>query len=325
MSELIPEFNLLEFLTYPWEGGIESSLWIVVMGFLVNAACAIVGNFLILKKIALIGDAISHSMLPGIAIAFLISSSRATWIMVTGAIIAGLITVWLIEFIQTKTRVKPDAALGVTFTTLFAIGVILISVFADHVDLDLDCVLYGEIGFISFETGPELLGYVVPYPVIQMAGILLLVVVLLIAFYKELLVFSFDSGLATSLGISSRRVHYLLMVVLSLVVVFSFESVGAILVIAMLIIPGATASLLSDRLPVIIVISVILSAIYALLGLHMAFWLNCSNAGAMAVVAFLLFCLAWMFSPRRGLISLWYRRQFLQKQILEPATPPDQT
>lgn len=305
---LIPPFDLYSFLTTPWVEGWESSLWIVVMGILVNTACGLVGNFLILRRMALLGDAISHSLLPGIAIVFIISNSRSTGLMVTGALGAGLTAIWLIEFIHKKTRVKPDAALGVAFTTLFSIGVILISVFADQVDLDLECVLYGEIGFIYFEDGKSIFGLEVPWPVIQMAGTLIFVTLLLVLFYKEMLVTSFDSGLATSLGIPTGWVYYVLMMVLSLVIVFSFESVGAILVIAMLIMPGVTAALLSDRLPHILVMTTAFASFYALSGLHLASWLNCSPAGAMVVSGFALFCLFWTLSPRRGLILLGIKK-----------------
>ena len=300
--DLIPPFDLHTFLTAPWSGGIEGSIWILVMGFFVNAACGLVGNFLILRRMALVGDAISHSLLPGIALVFLISNSRSTGLMVAGALGAGLLSVWIIEFIHKKTRVKQDAALGVTFTTLFAIGVIMISVFADQVDLDLECVLYGEIGWIGFEDSWRFFGIEVPIPVLQMGGTLLAVALLIFVLYKELLVTSFDSGLATSLGIPASWIHYGLMMMLSLVIVFSFESVGAILVIAMLIMPGATGALLSDRLPHILILSVIFGGFYSIAGLHLAEWLNCSQAGAMVVSGFALFCAVWIGSPRRGLI-----------------------
>lgn len=320
--ELIQPFEFESFITAPWiDGGWESSIWIVIMGILVNAACGLVGNFLILRKMALVGDAISHSLLPGIAIVFLLSNSRSTGLMVAGALAAGLVSVWLIEFIHKKTRVKEDAALGVTFTTLFAIGVILISVFADHVDLDLECVLYGEIGFIYFDDSLPLLGLDVPWPVLQMAGALLLVTVLLLSFYKELLVTSFDSGLATSLGISVSWAHYGLMMVLSLVIVFSFESVGAILVIAMLIMPGVTSALLSERLPSILLLSVLFAAMYSIGGLHIATWLDCSPAGAMVVCGFLIFCFVWLVSPKRGLILLWIKKLRAKGQLESPSLP----
>ncbi len=306
--DFIPTFDLHTFITAPWSDGLSGSIWILVMGFLVNAACGLVGNFLILRRMALVGDAISHSLLPGIAVVFLISNSRSTGLMVTGALAAGLASVWLIEFIHKKTRVKQDAALGVTFTTFFAIGVILISVFADQVDLDLECVLYGEIGWIGFEDSWLVMGTEVPIPLLQMGVTFLVVLALVIVFYKELLVTSFDSGLATSLGIPASWIHYGLMMMLSLVIVFSFESVGAILVIAMLIMPGATGALLSDRLPHILTLSVIFGGFYSLAGIHLAEWLNCSIAGAMVVSGFGLFCLIWIASPRRGLLVLSLKR-----------------
>ena len=300
--ELIPPFDFVSFFTAPWGEAGESSLWIVVMGFLVNAACGLVGSFLVLRRMALVGDAISHSLLPGIAVAFLLSTSRSSGLMMVGAVGAGLLAVWLIEFIHRNTRVKPDAALGVTFTTLFSIGVILVALYADQVDLDLECVLYGEIGFVYFADSFALWGIEVPLPVLRMAATLFGLLVLLVLFYKEALVTSFDPVLATSLGIPARWVHYGLMLTLSVVIVFSFESVGAILVIAMLILPSVTGSLLSNRLTHILLMSVAFSALYALAGLHLATWLNCSPAGAMVVVGFLIFCLAWIFSPRRGLL-----------------------
>ena len=301
--ELIPPFDVVSFIAAPWTEAWESSLWIVVMGFLVNAACGLVGSFLVLRRMALMGDAISHSLLPGITVAFLLSTSRSSGLMMMGAVGAGLLAVWLIEFIHRNTRVKPDAALGVTFTTLFSIGVILVALFADQVDLDLECVLYGEIGFVYFAEGFALLGLEVPIPVLRMAVTLFGLLVLLLLFFKEALVTSFDPVLATSLGIPARWVHYGLMLTLSVVIVFSFESVGAILVIAMLILPSVTGSLLSDRLAHILLMSVAFSAFYALAGLHLATWLNCSPAGAMVVAGFLVFCLAWVFSPRRGLLA----------------------
>lgn len=311
--ELIPPFELVSFIKAPWGEAGESSLWIVVMGFLVNAACGLVGSFLVLRRMALVGDAISHSLLPGIAVAFLLSTSRSSGLMLVGAVGAGLLAVWLIEFIHRNTRVKPDAALGVTFTTLFSIGVILVALYADQLDLDLECVLYGEIGFVYFAEGIALWGIEVPVPVLRMAVTLFGLLVLLLIFFKEALVTSFDPVLATSLGIPARWVHYGLMLTLSVVIVFSFESVGAILVIAMLILPSVTGSLLSDRLVHILLMSVAFSALYALAGLHLATWLNCSPAGAMVVAGFLIFCLAWIFSPRRGLLVGFMKR----KQIPE--------
>ncbi|MFN7139066.1 MAG: metal ABC transporter permease, partial [Limisphaerales bacterium] len=309
MSNLIPPFDLRTFFVAPWADVITatSNFWIALMGFLVAAACGLVGNYLIVRRMALVGDAISHSVLPGIAIAFLVSQARGGTAMFLGALVAGIATTVLIEFIHKKTRVKQDAAIGIAFTSLFAIGVILVSLFAAQIDLDQECVLYGEIGYI----GPEALATehvrflglsLGPASVARMMIVAVLTVVLIVVFYKELLVSSFDPGLASSLGINATIVHYALMSWLSVVVVSAFESVGAILVIGMLIIPGATAALWSDRFPIIMLLTVFNAAFSSVGGVHLATWLNCSPAGAMVVAASLLFVIGWIASPHDGLI-----------------------
>ena len=209
------------------------------MGFFVTTACGLVGNYLILRRMALVGDAISHSVLPGIAIAFLLAKSRSSFAMFLGALVAGVVTTVLIEVIHKKSRVKQDAAIGIAFTSLFAVGVILISVFASKVDLDQECVLYGEIAFVPLEEMVTLGGLTLgPLSVVRMAAVTLVIALLVGCFYKELLVSSFDPALAVSLGINSTVVHYALMAMLSVVVVSAFEAVGAILVVAMLILPA---------------------------------------------------------------------------------------
>jgi manganese/zinc/iron transport system permease protein len=283
MSVLLPEFDLQRVIVAPWMTDFGIFGWIMLMGFLVATACGLIGNYLILRRMALVGDAISHSVLPGLVVAFLIAGSRNPLVMFLGALAAGILTTLLIELIHKKSRVKQDAAIGITFSSLFAVGVILVSLYASKIDLDQECVLYGEIGNVSQDL-----------PAVVRMGIVAAVVALLIGvFYKELLVTSFDSGLAFSLGINATLVHYSLMSMLSVVVVSAFESVGAILVIAMLILPGATASLLSRRLPAMLTLSVLHAALSSIMGVHLSLWLNCSPAGAMAVVGGALFCLAW--------------------------------
>ncbi|HHY86941.1 MAG TPA: metal ABC transporter permease [Verrucomicrobia bacterium] len=298
---LVPPFDLHNVFVAPWADDFGGTVWVVIMGFLVTLACGLVGNYLILRRMALVGDAISHSVLPGIAIAFLLSNSRGTTAMFAGALAAGVLTTLIIELIHKKSRVKQDAAIGIAFTSLFAIGVILISVFASRVDLDQECVLYGEIGFVSFQRPIQLGAWTLgPEPVIRMAGVTLMVILLIAVFYKELLVSSFDPGLAFSLGINATVMHYSLMCVLSTVVVSAFESVGAILVIAMLILPGATGSMLFQRLPGILVFTALYAALTSVAGFHLATWLNCSIAGAMVVAGAGLFTLAWLVSPHQG-------------------------
>jgi len=287
------------------------------MGFLVAGTCGLVGCFVILRRMALVGDAISHSLLPGITLAFLLTHSRDTFPMMLGAVIAGVVTVALIEAIRYTSRIKPDAAIGIVFSSLFAVGVILISVFADKVDLDAECVLYGELGFIPLQEIAHFGGIEIgPEPVVRMAIIALIAVVLLFAFFKEMLVTSFDSGLAASLGINPTRYQYGLTLFLSIVIVSSFESVGVVLVIAMIIFPGATALMLTDRLPLALALSTVFGAIYALLGFHLATWLNASIAGGMTVIAGIVFGTVWAIAPQRGLlVALVRKRQTMEEPL----------
>lgn len=308
---LIPEFDFARVFIAPWTQNGSMTFWIVLMGFLVTTACGLIGNYLILRRMALVGDAISHSVLPGIAIAFLLANSRNSTVMFLGALMAGILTTLIIEGIHKKSRVKQDAAIGIAFTSLFAIGVILISLYASRVDLDQECVLYGEIGFVTPLSQPVVsIGGVEigPVPVVRMAVVALVTLLLILIFYKELLVSSFDPALAFSLGINATVVHYALMCWLSIVVVSAFESVGAILVVAMLILPGATASLLSERLPVILGLTVVQAALSSLLGFHLATWLDCSIAAAMVVMSGGLFSLAWLLNRNHGVLWRLARR-----------------
>ncbi len=300
---------MIDFLLGPVEmisGDPFGFLWIFVMGVVITLSCGLVGAFLVLRKNALLGDAISHAILPGIAVAFLITGSRGTWGMMVGALVAGLLTTLFIDLICRKTRIKEDSAIGIVFSFFFAVGVILVSLFAGNVDLDLDCVLYGEIDFLALapliEIGER---ETLPIPV-AMASVVLVIVILTIGFlYKELLVTSFDPTFSGTIGISPTVAHYLLVVILSLTVVSAFESVGAILVVAMLILPGSTAYLFCDRLSRLLLSIVPISILSSGLGVYIAVLFDCSTGGAMVVAAFLLFLLAWVFNPGRGLIAQW--------------------
>ena len=313
MNELIPAFDWHRVVVAPWTESAATYGWIVLMGFLVATACGLIGTFLIMRRMALVGDAISHSVLPGLAVAFLITNNRGSVAMFLGAVGAGIVTTLLIEFIHTRSRIKQDAAIGISFTTLFAIGVILITLYADKIDLDQECVLYGEIAFVPLESYTA---GIAPAPVFRMAAVTLMIVAAIACFYKQLLVASFDPGLAQSLGINTTVVHYALMVMLSVTVVSAFHSVGAILVIAMLIIPGATAYLLCARLPAMLWLTPLHAAISSLLGLHLAIWLDCTVAGAMVVAATGLFGLAWLFAPQQGVIAQLRRRR--RTELTEP-------
>ena len=317
-EHFFPDFDWHTVFVQPWTDYSENSFWIVLMGFLVSGTCGLVGCFVILRRMALVGDAISHSLLPGITIAFLLTNSRDTLPMMLGAIAAGVATVALIEAIRHSSRIKPDAAIGIVFSSLFAIGVILISAFADKIDLDAECVLYGELGFIPLQDVVMFGGMEIgPEPVVRMAIIGLIAIGLLLSFFKEMLLTSFDPGLAASLGINPTRYQYGLTLFLSVVIVSSFESVGVVLVIAMIIFPGATAMLLTDRLPKAIWLSTLFSALYAVFGFHLATWLEASIAGGMTVIAGFIFGLVWITAPDRGLLTKFAKRA-LKSEIVLP-------
>ncbi|XOV72432.1 MAG: metal ABC transporter permease [Verrucomicrobiota bacterium] len=327
MNELIPAWDWQTVVVAPWTTDLPIYGWIVLMGFFVCAACGLAGNYLILRRMALVGDAISHSVLPGLAIGFLVANAWSVGggaddasasshgfsyglAVFIGSLVAGIVTTMLIEIIHKRTRIKQDAAIGITFSTLFALGVVLISVYADKVDLDADCVLHGEIAFVSIQPFTSLAGHeIAPDPVVRMGMVALLTLGLVLLFYKELLVSSFDPGLASSMGINATCVHYALMCWLSVIVISAFEAVGAILVIAMLILPGATASLLTTRFPKVMMLSILHAALSTVVGVHLAIWLNSSTAGCMVVAGSGLFGLAWAFSPSQGLLKQWWRRR----------------
>ncbi len=306
MNALWPEFDAHRIFVAPWTTDVAIFGWIALMGFFVAAACGMVGNYLILRRMALIGDAVSHSVLPGLVIAFLLSQSRSTGAMFIGALAAGAATTLLIDAIHRRTRVKQDAAIGIAFSTLFAIGVLLTVIYAQQIDLDADCVLYGEIAFVPLEPFVQIGSIVLgPESLVRMGGVLLVLGLLVALFYKELLVTSFDPGLARSLGINPTFFHYALMAALSIVVVSAFEAVGAILVIAMLILPGATASLLTHRLSYVHALSLLHAALSSVGGITLGVWLDCSLAAAMVVAGAFLFGLTWLFAPQNGLVARW--------------------
>jgi manganese/zinc/iron transport system permease protein len=282
---------------------VSPELTIILTGSLVAASCALVGSFLVLRKMSLLGDAISHAVLPGIVLAFLATGSRASLPMLLGAGALGLLTVALVELFNRSRRLREDASIGVVFPALFSLGVILISRYAAQVDLDLDCVLYGEIAYAPLDT-LVLFGRELGPRSLWVNGSILLVVLSFVGlFYKELKVSTFDAGLAAAIGFSPVMIHYLLMSAVSVTVVGAFESVGAILVVAMLVVPPAAAYLLTDRLSHMLALAVGLGVASAVGGYGLARWLDASIAGAMALVAGLLFLAAFLFSPRHGVVA----------------------
>ena len=288
---------------------------IQLIAAVVAIACAIPGVFLVLRKMALISDAISHSILPGIVIGFFITQDLNSPLLILLAAFTGVITVVLVEYLQKTGLVKEDTAIGLVFPVLFSIGVILISKNAGDVHLDVDAVLLGELAFAPFdrlEVGGTDLG---PKSLWVMGSILLVIISLLLLFFKELKVSTFDAGLSAALGISPMIIHYGLMSISSITVVGAFDAVGAILVVALMIAPAAAAYLLTEDLKKMIWLSVFFGVFAAILGYWVANWLDASIAGSIATTLGVIFLFVYLFAPKKGLISVLYRQKRQRTEV----------
>ncbi|NBB80612.1 MAG: iron ABC transporter [Verrucomicrobia bacterium] len=293
--------------------------WIVVIGALAAIACALLGNFLVLRKMSMMGDAISHAVLPGLAIAFLVTGARASLAMFIGAAIVGLFTAVFTQWISRFGKVDEGASMGIVFTSLFALGLLLIVQAADQVDLDPGCVLYGAIELTPLDVvwRPEVLGVAlaVPRAAVVLAGVMLVNLVFVAGFFKELRIVSFDPELADTMGIRSNWMHYLLMSLVAMTTVAAFEAVGSIIVIAMLIVPAATAHLLTDRLWLMVLLSAAFAGAAAVLGhisaLTVPGWFgfaDTSTSGMMAVVVGIFFLVALFAAPKHGVLVRYLRK-----------------
>jgi manganese/zinc/iron transport system permease protein len=297
--------------------------WIVATGVLAAVACALPGSFLMLRQMSMMGDAISHAVLPGLALAFIITGTRASLEMFIGAAVIGVLTAVFTQWISSWGRVDRGAAMGIVFTTLFAIGLILITRATHHVDLDPSCVLFGSIELtpldVAFDWTIAGVALEVPRAFVVLALVASFNLVLVILFFREFQITSFDPALASSLGIHPGFYHYLLMVMVAITTVAAFEAVGSILVIALLIVPPATAYLLCNRLPLMLLVSGLVGAASAVLGHVVAIGLplvapvpESSTSGMMAVVSGVLFLLAALLSPGQGLCWRLLRRRALE-------------
>lgn len=258
----------------------------LVAAVVVGAVCGVLSCFVILKRWALLGDAISHAVLPGVAVAYLVG-----WPFFIGAFITGALTSVGIGFLERRTRLKPDAAMGLMFTAAFALGVVIISQIATSTHLLH--VLFGNV--LGVGEGALLL--------ILGAGVVAVGAVLF--FYKELFAYTFDEVQAQALGFNTTVIHYGLILLLTLTIVASLETVGIILVVAMLITPGATAYMITDHLPRMILLAAFFGAASGVLGLYLAFHYDVASGGTMVLVATAFFLLALLASPRHGLFSRW--------------------
>ena len=284
-------------------------LEILLIAVATAVACSLVGTFLVLRRLAMLSDAISHAILPGIVVAFFITGDLSSPWLVFGAAATGVLTVALVEALTRSRRLKEDAAMGLVFPALFSVGVVLITRHAGNVHLDVDAVLLGELAYAPFnrlviggvDVGPRAL-----WLMGGIAGLNLLMVTL---FFKELKLATFDAGLAASLGFLPAVLHYGLMSLVSLTAVGAFDAVGLILVVALMIGPPAAAYLLTDRLSLMLGLSALLGAVAAAVGYWWATLLDASIAGCMALAVGAVFGMVFLVAPGRGLLAVVRRRR----------------
>ena len=257
----------------------------LLMSSLVAAVCGFLSSYLTLKGWALMGDAVSHSVMPGVVVAYALGLPFSL-----GAFVFGVGSVALIGFIKQKSRVKEDTVIGLVFTGFFALGIVLVSKIKSNIDLH--SILFGSPLGISLSD------------VNQTLFISLLVVVLLSLFRKDLMLYCFDPRHAKTVGINVIFLHYLLLTCLSLAAVVGLQSVGIILVVAMLITPGATAYLLTDKFDNMTIISVLSAIVSSLIGIYISFWFDLETGGSIVLAQTFIFLFAFLFAPRYGIFKL---------------------
>lgn len=289
----------------------QDFLEILLVALTVGAACALPGVFLVLRRMSLLSDAISHAILFGIVTAFLVVRDLSSPFLILGAALIGVLVVVLVELLNRTRLVKEDTAIGLVFPALFALGVILVSLYTEQVHLDVDSVLFGQVefSFLNRMTAGSLdLG---PRSLVIMGVILAINLVFILLFYKELKLSTFDAALAATLGFIPGLLHYILMALVSVTAVGAFDAVGPILVVALMVIPPATAQLLSQQLWQMLLLSVGFSMTSALVGFILAIWMDLSMAGSMASWAGIQFFLVLILAPRSGLLArtLRHKRQ----------------
>ncbi len=320
----------------PWD------TWIIILGAVAAMSCTPPGVWLILRQQSMMGDALSHTALPGVVITFLVAQWSVTmgWItpetmsgiepllLALGAIGIGVVTALVTEAIQRLGCIEANAALGVVFTTLFALGLLLLRLFADNVHIDPDCVLFGQLELAVWNT-TSIGGFDVPVAVLSNLVVLLINLFLTVLFYKELRLAAFDPEQAASLGFRPSLINYALMAMTAVTVVMAFTSVGSILVVAILIVPAACGWLCCQRLSNMIIVSLLVAAGSAVLG-HvlaktvpsaMAAWVglthvqDASTPGMMAVACGIFFLVIYFLSPQHSVVIRWFGNLSLVSQM----------
>ncbi|MGD9632520.1 MAG: metal ABC transporter permease [Pirellulales bacterium] len=314
MWELLAQFDWLE----PFRS--TSGQRIMLVGALTNVACALVGCYLVLRRMSLMGDAIAHAVLPGIVIAFVFSGSMNIVPLFIGAALVGLLTTFLTQTLHQFGRVPTDAAMGAVFTSLFALGVVLLKRYISGMHFDVACVYEGSLTSVALDTvsiSTGLFGdWEVPRQLESVLPIVVLNLVMVLLFWKEFKLSSFDTGMATSMGYSATLLHYVLMALVAMTSVAAFQAVGSILVVAMLIVPPATAQLLCDRLSRMVLLACVFAVAAAVGGYWLAHEWDVSPAGAMSVFAGGMYAIAVLFAPKYGIVSTLVRNLQTSIRIL---------
>ena len=266
----------------------SAGLTIQLIAILISIACSLLGVFLVLRSMSMLTDAISHTILLGIVLSFFITHKLDSPLLIIGATLVGLLTVYLVELITDTNLVKEDAAIGIVLSVLFSIAVILVSKYTANIHLDIDAVLLGEIAFAPFHI-IEIFGFKIASGIINGLSILILNLLVITIFFKEIKISIFDRALALTLGLLPEVFHYLLMSLVSVTAVVSFDVVGATLMISFMIGPATTAYMISKNLKMMLIYSALIGAISSILGYHLAVFLDVSISGSIAVVIGVIF------------------------------------
>lgn len=297
--------------------------WIVAISALCAVACAVPGAFLVVRRNAMLADAVSHAVLPGIALGFLVSGTRDPLWMFLGAALAGVVVAVGSGALARLGRIDPGAAMGITFTTMFAIGLIVIVQVADKVDLDPSCVLYGAVELAPLDT-VSLMGASIPRAAVVLGSVCAANILVAILLWKEILVTAFDPALAGTLGMRPKWIEGIVLGMAAATCVAAFESVGSILVVAMMIIPAASARLFSDRLGGVVACAMATGIVAAFAGHWLASSVapmvvaggrDASTAGSVAASLGAIFVACLMVAPRRGILRRGVDRARLALRI----------
>jgi len=267
----------------------------LVASVMVGISCGLIGTFIMLRRLSLIGDALAHAVLPGVVIGFMVAGKNPLSLFI-GALAAGILTSVLISFVERNSKIKEDTSIGIIFTGAFALGILLVSQLK-QVHIDLSSYLFGDVLGVSDSD------------LILSSMITLFIILSVILFFKQLLVTSFDPTMAHIIGISAGVVHYFLMTLLSMSIVAGLQSVGVILIIAMLITPPATAFLLTDKLKYLLILSCLFGIVSSVTGLYLSYHLNFASGASIVLVAVFFFALAFLFSPKEGIVNKYFRRK----------------